>query len=88
MSTARPEAEIRDELRVVEEDLTELRKTAASLREEVGDATDGSTDPEEHASLIENAEEQESLADQLEERRERLLAELGEGSAAPGGAGG
>lgn len=83
MSTARAEAEIRQELREVEEDLEQLRKTAASLREEIGERADGPTDPEEYGALIENAEEQEFLASQLEDRRERLLAELGEEPAAP-----
>ncbi len=80
MSTARPEADIREELRVLEEDLARLRETAASLRERIGERADEPTDAAEHSALIEGAEEQEFLADQLEARREELLAELGGGA--------
>jgi hypothetical protein len=77
MSTARPRAVIRDELRLVEEDLAQLRRTAASLRERVGERADEPTDPAERATLIENAEEQEALIEGLEARRSKLQAELG-----------
>ena len=76
MTAARPEAEIRDELRELDNDLARLRETARSLREQVGDSAEGPTDAAEHAELIESAEEQEFLAEQLETRREELLAEL------------
>jgi uncharacterized membrane protein len=77
MSTARPEGDIREELRVLEEDLARLRASAAELRERIGERADEPTDAAEHSALIENAEEQEFLADQLEARRAELLAELG-----------
>jgi predicted nucleic acid-binding Zn-ribbon protein len=76
MTAARPEAEIRDELKELDNDLARLRETARSLREQIGGQADGATDQEEHAELIESAEEQEFMADQLETRREELLAEL------------
>ena len=85
MSTTRPQAAIREELQLVEEDLARLRETAASLRQRIGERADDPTDPEERAALIENAEEQEALIDQLEARREGLLRELGGRSSGPGG---
>jgi hypothetical protein len=77
MSTVRPRAAVREELRLVEEDLGQLRRTAASLRERIGERADEPTDPAERAAVIENAEEQEGLIDELEVRRDKLLAELG-----------
>lgn len=85
MSTARPEAAIREELRLLEEDLARLRETAASLRQRIGERWDDPTDAAERSALIENAEEQEALIDQLEARREELLRELGGPSTGPGG---
>ena len=77
MSTAQPEAAIREELRVVEEDLARVREWAAELRRHIGERADYPTDPAELSALIEEAEEQEFLADQLEARREELLQRLG-----------
>jgi hypothetical protein len=78
MSTAQPQAGIREELRQVEEDLARLRETAADLRRRIGERADYPTDPAELSALIEEAEEQEFLADELEARREELLRRLGE----------
>ena len=77
MSPPRTQEEIREELKQLDEDLARLRETAASLRERIGERADDPTDAAEHSTLIENAEEQEFLVDQLGARRERLLAELG-----------
>jgi hypothetical protein len=77
MSTAQPEVAIREELRVVEEDLPRVREWAAELRRRIGERADYPTDPAELSALIEEAEEQEFLADQLEARREELLQRLG-----------
>jgi SMC interacting uncharacterized protein involved in chromosome segregation len=85
MSTTRPQAAIREELRLVEEDLAQLRETAASLRRRIGEREDDPTDPEERGAMIENAEEQEALIDQLEARREELLKELSDRSSGPAG---
>jgi bacterioferritin (cytochrome b1) len=79
MSTAEPQAAIREELRLVEEDLARLRETAADLRRLIGERANEPTDPVERSALIEAAEEQEALADELEARREELLRRLGEG---------
>ena len=77
MSTAQPQAAIREELRLVEEDLARIRETAADLRRRIGERADYPTDPAELSALIEEAEEQEFLADELEGRREELLRRLG-----------
>ncbi len=77
MSTARPQAAIREELRLVEEDLARIRETAADLRRRIGERADYPTDPAELSALIEEAEEQEFLADELKARREELLRRLG-----------
>jgi hypothetical protein len=77
VSTARPQAAIREELRLVEEDLARIRETAADLQRRIGERADYPTDPAELSALIEEAEEQEFLADKLEARREELLRRLG-----------
>jgi hypothetical protein len=69
-------AELTEELRLVEEDLTSLRKTAADLRRRIGDRDDEPTDAAERSALIEAAEEQEALVDEMEARREELLRRL------------
>jgi len=66
-----------EELRLVEDDLARLRKTAADLRRRIGDRDEEPTDAAERSALIEAAEEQEALIDQLEARREHLLRRLG-----------
>ena len=77
MSTAQPQAAIREELRLVEEDLARIRETAADLRRRIGERADYPTDPAELGALIEEAEEQEFLADEFKSRREGLLRRLG-----------
>jgi hypothetical protein len=77
MSTAQPQAAIREELRLVEKDLARIRETAADLRRRIGERADYPTDSAELSALIEEAEEQEFLADELEARREELLRRLG-----------
>ncbi len=67
-----------EELKLVEEDLTRLRETAAGLRRRIGDRDDEPTDAAERSALIEAAEEQEALIGQLEARREELLRRLGQ----------
>ena len=76
MSATRSQAAIREELQLVEEDLTSLRETATSLRRRIGERADEPTDPAERAATIESADEQEALIAQLDARREQLLAEL------------
>jgi multidrug resistance efflux pump len=62
------------ELRQLETDLEELRRTAAQLRAEIGD---GPTDAVDRSALITQAEEQDALAEDLEARRDELRHKLG-----------
>ncbi len=75
---ARSTDALAEELKLVEEDLTRLRETAADLRRRIGDRDEEPTDAAERSALIEAAEEQEALIDQLEARREELLRRLGQ----------
>ena len=59
---------LRAELKEVENDLANLRRTAADIRSGVGEAED----PADRGSLIQAADEQDSLADQLTARRDDL----------------
>jgi hypothetical protein len=69
------QAALRKELAAVEKDLDEVRRSAQSLRQQIG--SDGPADPGDVATLVQGAEEQESLATTLEERRDRLREQLG-----------
>jgi hypothetical protein len=66
-----------DELRILDAELASLRQTAADLRRRIGERWDDPADPADRATLIEEAEEQEALVEELEARRERLLQESG-----------
>jgi len=63
---------IRAELTQVEQDLESVRRTAAEIRAGVGDAED----PADRGALIQAADEQDSLADQLAARRDDLMRRL------------
>ncbi len=76
MSAEKSVAELREELRLVEEDIENLRRSAMQLRQQVGQDEPG--DFADRAATITAAEEQEALADQLEARRTELLKRLGE----------
>ncbi len=78
MDTADSHAELKEELRLVEEDLEQLRKPVRELRQRIGARDDEPTDPEERSAMIVLAEEQEALLADLETRREQLLERLGE----------
>jgi hypothetical protein len=67
-----------EELKLVEEDLARFRETAADLRCCIGDRDEEPTDATERSALIEAADEQDALIDQLEARREGLLRRLGQ----------
>jgi hypothetical protein len=73
-----PTARLREELGLVEEELTQLRTTAAELRRQIGERSDEPTDPAERSLLIIEAEEQEALIAVLERRQEELLQRLRE----------
>jgi hypothetical protein len=67
-------SDLRAELNEVERDLENLRKSAASVRADVGEADD----PTDRGALIQQADELDSLVDRLVIRREDLLRRLGE----------
>ena len=67
-------SDLRAELNEVERDLENLRKNAASVRADVGEADD----PTDRGALIQLADELDSLVDRLVIRREDLLRRLGQ----------
>jgi hypothetical protein len=70
-------AALREELRLVEEDLARVRQTAADLRQRIGERWDAPDDEVDQSALITSAEEQEALIEYLEARREALVQQLG-----------
>lgn len=76
MTTETPDSKLREEIRVVEAELAELRRTAVELRRGIGSRSDGPNDAEDTAAAITSAEEQEALIGVLEARRERLQNRL------------
>jgi hypothetical protein len=66
--------ELRAELKQVEIDLERVRRTATDVRSGVGEAED----PTDRGSLIQAADEQDSLAEALSARRDDLLRRLAE----------
>lgn len=64
--------QLRAELKEVEKDLESIRRTAADIRSSVGEAED----PADRGSLIQAADEQDNLADQLAIRHDDLLRRL------------
>ena len=71
-------AQLRQELALVEEELTRLRTTAAELRRQIGERSVEPTDSAKRSLLITEAEEQEAFIAALERRREELLQRLRE----------
>ena len=67
-------SDLRAELDEVERDLENLRKNAASVRADVGEADD----PTDRGALIQQADELDGLVERLLVRREDLLRRLGE----------
>jgi hypothetical protein len=76
--TEDPKAALHEELRDVEAELAEVRRTAAELRQQIGERWFEPTDEPERAALITAAEEQEGLAEELEVKRTALLQRLEE----------
>jgi hypothetical protein len=79
MATDQTDVALRAELGRVDEEIATLQRAAAELRRQIGERSDGATDPAETAAAIERAEEQEALVALMEARRERLRRRLGEG---------
>jgi len=71
-------AELREELRLIEEELAELRNEVTKVRRRLGERADAPTDPAEIARILTTAEEQEAFIAQLESRRDGLLERLGQ----------
>jgi len=69
-------SDLRAELNQVERDLENLRKSAASVRANVGEADD----PTDRGALIQQADELDSLVDRLVIRREDLLRRIAQKS--------
>jgi len=67
-----PADQLRAELQEVEASLANVRRTAADIRAGVGEAED----PADRGSLIQAADEQDTLAEELTARREDLLRKL------------
>jgi septal ring factor EnvC (AmiA/AmiB activator) len=59
---------LRAEIAEVEKDLAAVRETAAQLRENVAEAED----PADRGALIQSADEQDTIAEQLTARRDDL----------------
>lgn len=55
--TSMPDGDPRAELRQLDEEIAETRESAAELRRQIGDRTDGTLEPEETAATISSAEE-------------------------------
>jgi hypothetical protein len=76
VATDHDDAALREELRLVEDELAQVRQTAIDLRAEIGGRLDGAVDQEDMAATITSAEEQEALATSLQARRDRIKARL------------
>ncbi len=72
--------ELREELRIVEADISGAEKTAAEFRRLIGERSAGA-DREEMGQLITQAQEQEAVLRILVARRERLEKRLSEAGA-------
>ena len=84
MATDETDVTSREELQLVDEELKAMRRTATELRQQIGDRSNGATDPAETAAAIEQAEVQEALVAAMASRRERLWRRLNE-QRRPGG---
>jgi hypothetical protein len=79
MTTGQSDRPLRDELREVDDQLADVRRTAAEIRAQISDPATGPEDAAERSMMLTNAEEQEALVGILEERRRRLQEQLGAG---------
>jgi hypothetical protein len=67
---------LQDELRMLEEEIDQLRRTAEEARSRIGGRDEGATDVAERSTAIEQAEEQEALLGILTTRREQVQERL------------
>jgi hypothetical protein len=70
------QAVLREELQALDEEVDGLRRTAERLRAQIGGRSDGVVDPEDMASALASAEEQEALIGVLSERRAEVSRRL------------
>lgn len=70
--------ELREELRIVEEDIAGAEQTAAELRRLIGERSTGATDREELSQLIQEKDSHDAVLRILVARRERLQKRLAE----------
>ncbi len=68
---------LREELRRVEEELEEVRRIAADVRQRIGERAEGAGDAADTAAALTAAEEQEAFAAMLQARRDDLRKQLG-----------
>ena len=71
------ETELREELRLVEEELAELQTETDDLRRELGERTDGPGDAVDRTTLITQLEAQEAISEGLMARRDSLRRRIG-----------
>ena len=73
MADSKSDASLPDELKDLEEQIAELRRSAQEIRQRIGAAWDAPTDQAEIASELTQAEELEAFVRALEDRREQVL---------------
>lgn len=78
MTGGEPQSELREELHRLEQQIEELRRSAAEIRRRIGAREEAPTDAEEIAALLTEAEQEEAFVAVLEARREHLLQHLGQ----------
>lgn len=74
--TQQSDRDLREQLRLVDQEIAEMRESVAAVRRQVGDRSDGSVEPEETAATISSAEELEAILDTLQTRRDDLARRL------------
>ncbi len=78
MTEGQSEADLRDELRQLDDQLTDLRQQVADLHDQLGDtAGTGTEDAVGRSQMMTEIEEQQALVDNLEARKQTVSAQLG-----------
>lgn len=67
---------LQEQLRTLEAEVAEMRKTVASLRRGIGERSDAPVDAADMAAAITAAEEQEAVLKLLEAKRDRVQRQL------------
>jgi hypothetical protein len=66
------ERSLRSELELVQQEIAELEPRVTELRQQIGERSDGPTDPEETAQLLTEVEQQEAVLALLKTRRDNV----------------